>query len=155
MLTPKTKTASISKLVAAAAICTSTVLATTTTFIPESVNAQAQCQCTNYVANRYGLRGFPNAGDWNDGFLQRNGFRQVGPQVGAVVVMEKSFPGADPNFGHVGIVESIAADGRISVRGANQYVGGSLFRESGCNNVRITGFGRSVHGRNDVTFWVR
>ncbi len=123
--------------------------------LPNPSEAQVQCQCTQYVANRFGLRGFPNAGDWDNGFLQRNGFRQVAPRVGSVVVMERTFPGSNTSFGHVGIVESIDSRGRITVRGANQYVGSPLVREAGCSNVRSTQFGTSINGRRDISFWVR
>jgi surface antigen len=125
------------------------------TSLPSSSEAQITCQCTQYVANRFGLRGFPHAGDWDNGFLQRNRFRQVGPTVGSVVVMERSFPGSNTSFGHVGVVESIDRSGRIRVRGANQYMGTPLVREFGCNNVRSTPFGTSVNGRRDISFWVR
>ncbi len=125
------------------------------TSLPSSSEAQSTCQCTQYVANRFGLRGFPHAGDWNDGFLQRNRLRQVGPTVGSVVVMERSFPGSNTAYGHVGIVQSIDSRGRITVRGSNQYVGTPLVREAGCSNVRSTQFGTSVNGRRDISFWVR
>ncbi|MEI6428970.1 MAG: CHAP domain-containing protein [Pseudanabaena sp. ELA607] len=123
--------------------------------LPSPSEAQTSCQCTQYVANRFALRGFPNAGDWDNGFLQRNGFRQVPPRVGSVVVMERNFPGSNTSFGHVGIVESIDSRGRITVRGANQYVGTPPVREAGCSNVRSTQFGTSVNGRSDISFWVR
>jgi surface antigen len=123
--------------------------------LPSPSEAQTSCQCTQYVANRFGLRGFPHAGDWNNGFLQRNGFRQVAPTVGSVVVMERNFPGANTSFGHVGVVQSIDSRGRITVRGSNQYIGSPLTREAGCTNVRSTQFGTSVNGRRDVSFWVR
>lgn len=60
----------------------------------------------------------------------------IKPQPGAIVVMERSFSGANITYGHVGIVESIFPDGRINVRGANQSVGTSLFNEAGCSNTR-------------------
>lgn len=114
------------------------------------------CWCTTYVANRFAMpHNFPHAGDWNDGYLQRNGFRQVPVQVGAVVVMERSFPGSDRNFGHVGIVNRVLPDGRIEVRGANQFVGSPIFWEAGCTNVRNTFFATSVFGRSDISFWRR
>ncbi|MGB3203919.1 MAG: CHAP domain-containing protein [Crinalium sp.] len=121
----------------------------------QPANAATWCSCTNYVANRFGIGGFPHAKDWNNGYLQNRGFRQVGVQRGAVVVMETSFPGANTAYGHVGIVENVRPDGRIDVRGASQSVGSPLFTEAGCNNVRVTGFGRSVNGRSDISFWVR
>jgi surface antigen len=122
----------------------------------QSSEAAPTCQCTTYVANRNGLaRNFPHAGDWNDGYLQRNGYRQVAAQPGAIVVMERSFPGSNTAYGHVGIVQSVAGNGKITVRGANQYVGSSLVTEAGCSNVRSTGFGTSINGRRDISFWVK
>lgn len=133
------------------------VIPTFTSLVSMSSSSEAapSCQCTQYAANRFGLSGFPHAGDWNDGFLQRNRLRQVGPTVGSIVVMERSFPGSNTSFGHVGIVESIDRSGRITVRGANQYVGSRLVTEANCSNVRSTQFGTSVNGRRDISFWVR
>ena len=125
----------------------------TTSFSVAPVFAQRACQCTDYVANRFGLSGYPNAGDWNDGYLQRNGFVSVQPQPGAIAVMERTFPGSNPTYGHVGVVESIS-NGKVSLRGANQYVGSSLINEAGCSNVRITSFGANVNG-NPISFWMR
>ncbi|HAX78219.1 MAG TPA: amidase [Cyanobacteria bacterium UBA11372] len=119
---------------------------------PKPAVAAQFCQCVAYVANRYGINIPANAKDVGP-VLARNGFRQVGPTVGAVVVMQPSFPGADKTYGHVGVVESLQPDGRISVRGANQL--GNKFTEYDCNNVTVIGFGNSVNGRSDVSFWVR
>ncbi len=119
----------------------------------------SSCQCTDYVARRFGLTGYPHAGDWNDGFLARNGFQQVNyPQPGAIVVMERSFPGANPTYGHVGVVETVRdrINGplKLDVRGANQ--GSAPFlTENNCNNVKIVGFGTNVRGRTDISYWVR
>ncbi|HEY9653422.1 MAG TPA: CHAP domain-containing protein, partial [Coleofasciculaceae cyanobacterium] len=129
-----------------------------TTFLLTSTESAAQsvrwCWCTDYVAKKFGLTwDFPHAKDWNDGYLQRNGFRQVGVQVGAIVVMEKTFPGADRTYGHVGVVEGVNSNGIITVRGANQL--GSQGSDSGCNNVTVVNFGTSVNNRSDVSFWVR
>ncbi len=113
----------------------------------------ADCQCTEYVAHRFGINGYPDAHDWNDGYLQRNGFHQVSAQVGAIAVMEASFPGANQQYGHVGVVvEQIEGD-RIMVRGANQWTGTTPVTEAGCSNVRVTPFGPI--NRNDISFWVR
>ena len=128
----------------------------TLSLLAESSEAAPSCQCTTYVANRNGLaRNFPNAGDWNDGYLQRNGLRQVAARPGAVVVMERSFPGSNTAFGHVGIVESIDSRGRITVRGANQSGGSRPVVEANCSNVRSTPFGTSINGRRDISFWAK
>lgn len=83
-------------------------IATTPALLATSAQATPSCQCTTYVANKFGLqRNFPNAGDWNDGYLQRNNFVRVTSQPGAIAVMERNFPGSNTTFGHVGVVESI------------------------------------------------
>jgi surface antigen len=122
----------------------------------QSAHAQAAaCQCTKYVANARGLtQNFPHAKDWNDGYLQRNGYRLTTPQPGAIAVMETNFPGANTAFGHVGIVQRLLPGNKIEVRGANQYVGGPLFTEANCTNVRLTGFGQSVP-HPGISFWVK
>lgn len=127
-------------------------------------SAATWCWCTNYVANRFGLtQNFVDAGDWNNShsryggrsYLESNGYSQVNPQPGAIVVMERTFPGADSTYGHVGVAESIDANGRLTLRGANQTSGSLLTIEAGCNNVRSTLFATSVVGRTDVTFWMK
>jgi surface antigen len=91
--------------------------------LPSPSEAQTSCQCTQYVANRFSLRGFPNAGDWDNGFLRRNGFRQVSPRLGSVVVMERNFPRANTSFGHVGILE-------VSIK--------KIFQQSSITNTSIS-----------------
>jgi surface antigen len=121
---------------------------------PSQATSSRWCWCTDYVAKRFGLTGnFGHAKDWNNGYLQNNGFRQVDVQPGAIVVMETSFPGANSTYGHVGVVERVNSNGTIAVRGANQQ--GRRFGESGCNNVTVINFGTSVNNRRDVSFWVR
>jgi surface antigen len=127
--------------------------------LPAVITTPAQaaifCQCTTYVANKFDLpKNYPHAGDWNDGYLQRNGFVQVGPEVGAVAVMERNFPGADQTYGHVGIVETLN-NGRMTMRGANQSVGTNYVTENDCDNVRLTGFGANVNGNGSISFWKR
>ena len=124
-------------------------------FITTPAQASDYCQCTTYVANKFDLsKNYPHAGDWNDGYLQRNGFVQVGPEVGAVAVMERSFPGADTTYGHVGIVETLN-NGRMTMRGANQSVGTNYSDENNCYNVRLTAFGANVNGNSSISFWKR
>ncbi|MEQ9553789.1 MAG: ricin-type beta-trefoil lectin domain protein [Coleofasciculus sp. G3-WIS-01] len=121
---------------------------------PSAATSSRWCWCTDYVAKRFGLTwNFPHAKDWNNGYLQNNGFRQVGVQPGAIVVMEKEFRGADRTYGHVGVVERVNSDGTISVRGANQSRSG--FSDSGCNNVTVIKFSTPVNGNRYVSFWSR
>ncbi len=110
------------------------------------------CQCTQYVANHFGIGGYPDAKDWSGGYLQKNGFHKVDVRVGAIAVMQPSFPYVDQTYGHVGIVEQIEGND-ILVRGANQWAGTTPFSENGCNNVRLTKFGPI--NRGDISFWVR
>jgi len=119
--------------------------------------ASQWCWCTQYVANRFGIRQYGHAGDWDNWTLPNAGFRRIsGPQAGAIAVMERSFPGADRTYGHVGVVERVRTSGGrsyIDLRGANQI--GSKFTEFGCNNVTVVGFATAVDGRGDISFWVR
>ena len=130
-------------------------IATLPSFLATSAQATPSCQCTTYVANKFGLqRNFPNAADWNDGYLQRNGFVRVNPQAGAIAVMERNFPGSNTTFGHVGVVETLN-NGRMGLRGANQWSGSNIFTENNCNNVRVTNFGTNVNGDSRISFWKR
>jgi hypothetical protein len=122
-------------------------------------NASSNCQCTAYVSARFGNFPYPaHAADWGSSVLPRAGFSKIsGPQAGAIVVMGRSFPGSDRNYGHVGIVEQVLNERNgvfIRVRGANQ-AGGSNFSEAGCKNVNVIRFGTSVSGRSDISFWVK
>ncbi len=123
---------------------------------PPPATVGKNCQCTAYVSQRFGNFPYPaDAGDWHTNVLPQNRFRRINsPQNGAVVVMERSFPGSNRAYGHVGIVEQVFSDGRIAVRGANQP-GVSQPAEAGCNNVTVYTFSTSVYGRNDISFWVR
>lgn len=140
--------------VAATAVLLPTLTASLVAPSPTLAQNAGFCQCVGYVKNRFGLQGA--VGDAKNMIysLPNLGFRQVsGPQSGAIAVMQPSFSGADPTYGHVGVVESVQSDGRISLRGANQL--GNKFTEYGCNNVTVIGFRTSVNGRSDVSFWVR
>ncbi|MBW4496412.1 MAG: CHAP domain-containing protein [Oscillatoria princeps RMCB-10] len=121
---------------------------------PSLAQSAGFCQCVGYVKNRFGLQGaVGNAKDMIYS-LPNLGFRRIsGPQQGAIAVMQPSFPGANRTYGHVGVVESIQPNGRISLRGANQL--GNKFTEYGCNNVTVIGFLTSVNNRPDLSFWVR
>jgi surface antigen len=151
-------TASMPKFTRSAIIAASIILPiiSSATYAPKAARAESNCQCVEYVKNRFGITvAVGNAKDMIYS-LPKLGFTKIDqPQVGAVVVMQDSFPGADPTYGHVGIVERILQNGQIEVRGANQSVGGSMFSESGCSNVRLTKFGTSINGRSDISFWAK
>lgn len=149
-----TSSSKISLALLTAFAAASTVATATLSNTKPAVAAQF-CQCPIYVNNRFQLR-TPYVDSAKDyGYvLQNNGFTQVSPQPGAVVVMQPSFPQTHPKHGHIGVVERVNGDGTIAVRGTNQGRGG-LFGEFNCGNVNVTNFGTSVNGRRDVSFWVR
>src|SRR5512136_887127 len=79
---------------------------------PTLAQSAGFCQCVDYVKNRFGLQGA--VGDAKNMIysLPNLGFRQVsGPQSGAIVVMQPSFPGlrGTPGaiYGHVGVVQNV------------------------------------------------
>jgi hypothetical protein len=122
-------------------------------------SANTFCQCTAYVSARFGNFPYPaHAADWGASVLPKAGFSKLAsPQAGAVVVMGRSFPGSNAQFGHVGIVEQVLTERGgvfIRVRGANQGSSGN-FSESGCSNVNVIRFGTSVTGRSDISFWIK
>jgi surface antigen len=122
-------------------------------FTTEKANAySSRCQCVQYVKNRFGIRTAVGHAKNMKYSLPRLGFHRTRPRPGAVVVMQPSFPGTGPYYGHVGIVSRVLSDGTIRVRGANQ---GGRQRESGCRNVNTLHFNGNVFRRRDVTFWAR
>jgi surface antigen len=120
---------------------------------PSLAQSAGFCECVGYVKNRFGIQvAVGNAKDMIYS-LPNLSFRRVsGPQPGAIVVMQPSFPNVNQTYGHVGIVQNVLSNGQIEVRGANQ--GGSQI-EYNCNNVNTVRFATSVNGRSDVSFWVR
>lgn len=120
-------------------------------------NAAYYCQCVDYAKQVSGIPGGVAVGNAKDMIysLPNLGFTRVGAQVGAIVIMQPSFPGADKTYGHVGIIDSIRQSGGLTylnIRAANQ--GGSGV-SANCNNVSTIGFGTAIDGRSDVSFWMR
>ena len=115
------------------------------------------CQCTEYVASRFGLSGYPNAGDWDNGYLAGKGFRQINyPQNGAIVVLNPNTAGAF-GLGHIGIVEQYTTTTnslKLNIRGTNQP-GANVANEFGCNNVTIWSNNTNVANNSGVTYWIR
>jgi hypothetical protein len=162
--TPQSSNDIFSKLVLSRVTYVS-LMALAVTFLPvkPAVAADSWCWCTNYVAKKFQLSwDFKNANQWNDSFaqygnqsyLQKNGFREVAPQKGAIVVMESSFSPNQWNAGHVGIVENVVnVNGRtyLDVRGANQ--GTMQSADAGCSNVNVIRFGTAIDDRKDISFW--
>lgn len=125
-------------------------------FSTRSQQAAAWCWCTQYVANRFGLSGYPDATRWDNGYLDSRGWKRSSePKGGYITVIEgKSF--GTPSQGHVGVVdkrESLDSKRwKITLKGANQP--GSTSTEYGCTNVS-----RWVltipKGDSKVSYWKR
>jgi surface antigen len=152
---PSFKKTAVSSLLSLAAIVPSGVVLSQLFASPSE--AVSTCQCVGYVKNRFGITvAVGNAKDMIHS-LPRLGFTRVSnPQVGAVVIMQPSFRGSDPTYGHVGIVERTSVRSGstyLTVRGANQ--GGRWFTEFNCSNVAIVDFATPVNGRSDVSYWVK
>lgn len=125
-------------------------------FSTRSQQAAAWCWCTRYVANRFGLSGYPDATRWDDGYLGRKGWeRSSDPKSGYIMVIE-GYSFGTPSQGHVGEIdrrESLDSKRwKITLKGANQP--GSTWTEAGCTNVS-----RWVltipKGDSKVSYWKR
>ena len=148
------KTAVSTMLSLAAAIPSSVALSQ---IFASPSHAANLCECVAYVKNRFGITvAVGHAKDMIHS-LPRLGFTRVNsPQAGAVVIMQPSFRGSHPTYGHVGIVETTSVRNGstfLTVRGSNQ--GGRWFTESNCYNVALVDFANPVNGRTDVSYWVK
>lgn len=125
-------------------------------FNSKSQKAAAWCWCTQYVGNRFGLSGYPDATRWDNGYLNSHGWKRSSePKNGYIMVIEgKSF--GTPSQGHVGVVdkrESLDSKRwKITLKSANQP--GLASTEYGCTNVS-----RWVltipKGDSKVSYWKR
>ena len=152
---PSFKKTTVSALLSLAAAVPSSIALSQVFASPSE--AASYCQCVGFVKNRFGITAaVGNAKDMIYS-LPKLGFTRVSsPQHGAVVIMQPSFRGSDPTYGHVGIVERTSVrsgNTYLTVRGANQ--GGRLFTEFNCSNVALVDFGTPVNGRSDVSYWVK
>jgi len=152
---PSFKKTAVSTMLSLAAAIPSSVALSQVFASPSE--AASFCQCVGYVKNRFGITAaVGNAKDMIYS-LPNHGFTRVSnPQPGAVVIMQPSFRGSDPTYGHVGIVERTSVRNGstfLTVRGANQ--GGRWFEEFRCTNVAIVDFATPVNGRSDVSYWVK
>lgn len=95
------------------------------------------CWCTNYLGNRFGLTGYPDAGRWDNGYLKSKGWSNSSePKQGYIAVFEANAYGMG-TYGHVaGIDKRESLDSKkwkLTLRGANQP--GSTFTEYNCTDV--------------------
>lgn len=124
---------------------------------PVPAKAAVSCSCVNYIKSYFGVtEPIGNAyqvGTW----LLNHGFVRVsGPQLGAVAVMQPGFPGADKTYGHVGIITGISqtsTDWRITIKGANQLTGSTLFTEFDCYNVRNTSWPSYAKSNTKIAYY--
>jgi CHAP domain len=118
------------------------------------------CQCVEYAKAASGIPSSTAVGNAKDMIysLPNLGFNRVNAQVGAVAVMQTSFPGlteGGKTYGHVGIVSQVYQSGGrtyIVLRGANQGGSGT---EGNCNNVNNWNISTPIDGRGDISFWAR
>lgn len=117
------------------------------------------CDCVEYVKAKIGTKDAVGHAKDMGSWLKRKNWRESStPTVGAIVVMQPSFPGADTTYGHVGFVSSVRAQGNkwvITVRGANQWSGGNPYTDGGCNNVRLTGWSAFDKNKSGIKFYTR
>jgi Bacterial SH3 domain len=115
------------------------------------------CQCVDFVKQKVGIPASEAVGNAKDmgSYLASHGFTRVNAQPGAIAVMGTSFPGSNPTWGHVGLIETTRSSGGntfIALRTANQGGNGS---DANCNNVNVLNFGTAVNGRNDIAFYAK
>ncbi len=117
------------------------------------------CECVEFVKNSFDLHGAAgNAKDMAP-FLAAHGFRRAdAPVVGGVVIVQPAYytHGDGAVYGHVGLIESVAAAGKsgwfVGIRSANQT--GSPFSGAGCSNVTFKSFGPFPRTGGLVTYWL-
>lgn len=119
------------------------------------VRAADYCQCVEYIKRIYNIPSDVRVNDAKDMIysLPKLGFSQVDVQVGAVAIMQPSFPGSDRAVGHVArVIQVRRVGGRtyITLRGANQ--GGSGL-DANCSNVNNWRVRTPIDGHSDISFW--
>ncbi len=104
-----------------------------------SFTSARNCQCTDYVAERFqlGNSGWGDALNWGP-FLRGRAFSESDtPSVGAIVVQQPCFAhGVNQQYGHVGVVQAWNG-ARFSITGANQHRCelGTTSWNSGCHGA--------------------
>ena len=124
---------------------------------PEEAEAARSCSCVDYVKSALGLTGAAgNAKDMGP-FLKAKGFKKVSsPVAGAVVIFAPPHLYVDPNFGHVGIIRQVKAEGskwKLLIRSSNLFGQSKYFTSAGCSNVSDTWFTPFAKTASTVTYW--
>lgn len=70
--------------------------------------------------------------------LPREGYIQVEPRIGAIAILQPSFPGCPSPQGYVGFLAAIDAQGQIKLRHPLRH-----------------SFTASIFGRSDISFWAK
>lgn len=134
------------------------VLLLLTITTPKLVSAESGCTCVQYIKNSFGITETTGNAYQMGTWLLNHGFAQISsPQVGALAVMQPSFPGANTTYGHVGIIVAVSDFGtqwQITLRGASQKVGGSLFSQYRCNNVRNTVWSKYSKTASGIKYYI-
>lgn len=121
--------------------------------------AAVNCSCVVYVQNRYNLaKPWVNSAKDMGPVLKRNGFRQVTtPQIGAVVVMQPKFPGANGTHGHVGVIEKLSSptptQWKLKLRQGSSATSGAT--EYGCKNIQSIEWAAYPKTNTLITYWVK
>jgi hypothetical protein len=96
---------------------------------PAQVKA-AGCSCVTYIKNYFGITENTGDGYATGTWFANHGFTRIySPQVGAVVVMQRNFPGANSISGHVAIITRVEDWGtkwKIWVKGGGQSSGTAM-----------------------------
>jgi len=118
------------------------------------------CQCVDYIRHRFNLTGaLGNAKDMGTSLLAQGFHQLTTPQIGAVVVMKPTFPGADPTNGHVAVILTVSNGSTnqywvIRTRGANQDLG-TRFADYTCTNVSDEGWGQYLKTATNIAYYSR
>lgn len=82
-------------------------------------NTYPYAQCTWGVDHYIGVPNYlGDAKNWGGGLLA-NGYRQTGPQINSVIVLQAGAQGAHGYYGHVGWVSSINSNGTVTMASTN------------------------------------
>lgn len=101
-----------------------------------AISSYAFSQCTWWAASRRAQLGRPVGRFWGDArwwadSARANGIRVDNtPEVGAVVVFQPGEQGADPVFGHVGVVERVISETTVVISEVSSF-------QQGVGDIRV------------------
>jgi surface antigen len=154
MLTrPKATTEKVMRVVVSALAASGILFPVSQIATMQTAQAASYCECVGYVKRVIGISDATptaHAADWDNNVLPNYGYKRLsGPQVGAIVVIERNNNGGfNSTYGHIGIIVGIQSDGRIQIKGANQ--GGNGI-DANCNNVNTI----VVYPISAMSYWAK